>query len=260
MGAPRRLLYLVWDKVAEPHHRSGLPLVPFYWKLFKNWFPKGCLSPPLQAQFWSPHTQTHTLDNTQNGTNDAHLPEPWSTHKTITNLESMAPTWEKLLYCSGGALELSKCSYYILQWHWPNGLPRFLPCESTSSIKKISLTLGASQERTIITQREPNEAHCTLGVWLAPGGNKTAQYIHLKSMSHSAAHLIARSNLSKLETHMAYSSCWLPSVGYSLAISTLSNPMLCSIQARPTSKFLLHMGLNAHFPCAICFGPIELGG
>jgi hypothetical protein len=56
------------------------------------------------------------VDNTQNGLNNAGLSEPWSFRQLVTSLQTMAQSWEKLLFCSGGALKLSKCLYYIIHW------------------------------------------------------------------------------------------------------------------------------------------------
>ena len=41
----------------------------------------------------------------------------------ILQLQEAAQTWERLLFLSGGKLNLSKCSWYILRWEWKNGRP-----------------------------------------------------------------------------------------------------------------------------------------
>jgi hypothetical protein len=37
---------------------------------------------------------------------------------TITRLEHIAQTWEHLLHLSGGKINLSKCSWFIVRWEW----------------------------------------------------------------------------------------------------------------------------------------------
>jgi hypothetical protein len=54
------------------------------------------------------------VDDAQNGLNDAHLATPWTISDLSRRLAHMSQTWEKLLFSSGGALELSKCFYYIV--------------------------------------------------------------------------------------------------------------------------------------------------
>ncbi len=73
------------------------------------------------------HHSDAFVDDTQNGLTDTHASHPWSLNTLIRKLRKMAQTWEKILTCSGGALELSKCSYYLLYWKWENGLPQLTP-------------------------------------------------------------------------------------------------------------------------------------
>jgi len=58
------------------------------------------------------------VDDAQNGLNDLGEAEPWDLQTLQSNLQQMLHTWERLLFCSGGALELSKCFYYLLHWKW----------------------------------------------------------------------------------------------------------------------------------------------
>jgi hypothetical protein len=63
------------------------------------------------------------VDDAQNGLNNAHQATPWTISDLSRCLAHMSQTWEKLLFSSGGALELSKCFYYIVYWKWVDGLP-----------------------------------------------------------------------------------------------------------------------------------------
>ena len=36
----------------------------------------------------------------------------------LDDFEKTAQKWERLLFTSGGALELSKCSWHCLHWYW----------------------------------------------------------------------------------------------------------------------------------------------
>ena len=90
------------------------------------------------------------VDNTQNGLTDAHLNNAWPLPKLINNLQFMAQTWERILFSSGGAMELSKCSYYILYWKWGNGLPQLTPWAEFPAGAAITLTSGTSTHPTAI--------------------------------------------------------------------------------------------------------------
>jgi hypothetical protein len=97
------------------------------------------------------HSDTY-VDNTQNRLNDAFLPRSWSLQELSTTLEKTSQSWEKLLFCSGGALELSKCFYYLLYWKWVDGLPILLTNseieEQTTAIRPTTGTPTDAQKVT----------------------------------------------------------------------------------------------------------------
>ena len=198
------------------------------------------------------------VDDTQNGLSDSHLRNPWSLEQTTTKLQHMAQTWEKILSASGGALEASKCSYYILQWKWIKGLPHLIPKAEFPPRCSIELTSGTTTQA--VMQRDFNEPHKTLGVWMTPNGDDWAQVEFLRREANKVATLIASSHLTKSEAMLAYHTHWIPSVGYSLGTMTMEPRDLRSIQSQATASFLQKLGFNKHFPRAAVFGPAEMGG
>jgi hypothetical protein len=48
---------------------------------------------------------------------------PMSPHEMIHRIEKIAQNWERLLFLSGGSLNLKKCSWSMLHWEWTNGCP-----------------------------------------------------------------------------------------------------------------------------------------
>ena len=222
--------------------------------------PRGMVySSPQQNLTVSRHSDAF-VDDTQNGVNDSGLKEPWVLMKLVLQLQDMAQSWEKLLFCSGGALELSKCSYYIMHWQWPNGLPVLTSKEDSQKIHRIALTSGNNNDAQYVNQKETTEAHKTLGVWIAPDGNELAQKEHLLQDSNRIASLILRSRLSSLEAWTAYHMCWFPAISYSLGTTTLTSEDLNSVQSQSTQHFLQKFGLNKNFPRAVAFGPHQMGG
>ena len=63
-----------------------------------------------------------------------------------------------------------------------------------------------------------------------------------------------------MQAWMAYRHIWLPSVGYPLACSSLSNVQLSAIQKMAIRDFLPHLGFPRSFPRAVLYGPTECGG
>jgi hypothetical protein len=200
------------------------------------------------------------VDDTQNGLTDAHLAKVWSLKTLIVQLKQMAQTWERILHCSGGALELSKCSYYILFWKWERGLPRLTPLAEFPPESTIALTSGESSTETAILQRNFDEPHKTLGVWMTPTGEETAQMDYLRKAANQIAILISSSRLTRGEAFLAYQACWIPAVTYSIGTTTMSKSELRSVQSQALSSFLQKLGVNQHYPRAVVFGPRDMGG
>ncbi|KAI2497422.1 hypothetical protein MHU86_17080 [Fragilaria crotonensis] len=72
-----------------------------------------------QASIQSSRLVDAFVDDTSLGFTDTH-----STYEDmIQRLQAISQTWEHLLHLSGGALNLKKCSWYILYWDWKNGRP-----------------------------------------------------------------------------------------------------------------------------------------
>ena len=200
------------------------------------------------------------VDDTQNGLNDSKGKKPWTLRELLSGLTAMATTWERLLFCSGGALELTKCSYYVRYWMWQDGLPRMLSQQEIDRVAQVKPVSGNALESQLIAHCDVSKATKTLGVWLAPDGNEKAQISHLRSKATQVSSLLISSRLTKLEAQLAYIACWLPAITYALGTTTLTASALTSIQAPATQSFLQKMGLNKNHPRAAAFGPLMMGG
>ena len=200
------------------------------------------------------------VDDTQNGLTDAHLRQSWSFEQIFKNLTEMAQTWEQLLHCSRGALELNKCSYYILYWTWKKGLPSLTTIAESPSEQELKLSSGNSTATQVITRRDINEPTKTLGVWMCPNGDESAQVTHLRIEANKFASLLRSSRLSKVAAYTAYRTSWIPAVTYSLNTTTMTQREMMQIQLQATAASLQKIGVNKNFPRAVVFGPTSMGG
>jgi hypothetical protein len=91
----------------------------------------------------------------------------------MSNMQKDAQAWNNLLWCSGGKLELPKCSYHVLRFSFePNGTPN-----TNLTITDIPLQIKDSETGQFIPipTKQANDLHKTLGHWKAPNqrNNKT---------------------------------------------------------------------------------------
>ena len=130
----------------------------------------------------------------------------------------------------------------------------------SNSDQVLQIKSATSEEPQTVQRKEVSEPHKTLGVWMSPTGNDTAQFQHLQIESTMIATLIASSCLSKPEAYLAYMTSWVPAMTYSLSTTTMKEEELRSIQSQATAHFLQKMGFNRHFPREVVFGPSIMGG
>ena len=125
---------------------------------------------PEQMEFKSPDTellqQTRLIDAFADDTSLGYADAGFLTLEAlIATLNNIAQTWEKLLFYSGGALNLSKCSWYVLFWDWKLG--RLQVREIAATDRELKLTTQGTQNSTPIKRFPLTHASRILGVHLA---------------------------------------------------------------------------------------------
>jgi hypothetical protein len=87
------------------------------------------------------------VDDTDVAVNDAdHILNP---QELTTTLQIDTQHWEKLLFTSGGKLELTKCFFYLMYWQFSDdGIPSLIPKESLAY--KLMLHQGNATQPTEI--------------------------------------------------------------------------------------------------------------
>jgi hypothetical protein len=90
----------------------------------------------------------------------------------VSGMRTKAQVWEHLLWTTGGALNLSKCFYYVVAWDFHKNGTTILLNPAAMSNTEISLTNGNGNETTPhpILQQDTYEEHRRLGVWPFPSG------------------------------------------------------------------------------------------
>jgi hypothetical protein len=125
------------------------------------------------------------VDDGMPGVNDALEDSPAPLQTLLTNAQNASQSWERLLFISGGALELTKCFAYVIYWDLEHGDHRMLkPTEipggqiSGDRVQgPIQLTYGDRvDEFHWLETVDPQQGRRTLGVRIAPAGNWSDEY------------------------------------------------------------------------------------
>ncbi|KAI2491614.1 hypothetical protein MHU86_22931 [Fragilaria crotonensis] len=178
----------------------------------------------------------------------------------LQGVQYNAQLWTNLLSASGGALEISKCSCHVVQWQFSqNGSPVFKPVVQTSSIK-VEVTDPITNVTHSVKLLSPYQAHKTLGHHKDPAGTQQAQFRELKAKSDEITKFMWSYPLSRSEAWTYYYACYLPSVMYPLAASSMTKHQVHSVQRKALSILVARCGYNRNTKREILFGPASLGG
>lgn len=184
-----------------------------------------------------------------------HQPEDKS---LIQQAMADAQIWHDVLWASGGALELPKCSYQILSWKFsPLGVPSLRKTVPDTPIKVFDITRQTSQQ---IPPIPAHMAHKTLGHYKDPAGNQHRQLEELQLKCDKAADFMAMSPLNRQEAWTYYFAIFLPSVGYPLSSCHFSVNSLDKVQRRAMANIFAKCGFNRHTKREVLYGPSVYGG
>jgi hypothetical protein len=180
--------------------------------------------------------------------------------KLLDKATQDAQLWEGLLNATGGELQLSKCFYYILSWKWDkNGTPS-PQNKIEQQITPLTLKMTTNKTSEDLNQKECHESHKTLGTHKCILGKESTQYQVLLEKSNTFAERVGKAQFTHEQAGMAYSSCYIPSMVYSLTAVNLTEQQLTTIQRRATSYCTQAAGFEITFPKAVVHGPISFGG
>lgn len=177
----------------------------------------------------------------------------------ISQLQDIAQTWEHILFLSGGKLNLSKCSWYVLSWEWKNGRPNLRQISPTDAT--ISLRQGRQTQSTTIPRTDPKDSTRMLGIHMNPMGDFTYHLKQLRQKANSYATRLMSPRLTAEHIRIFYRSIYMiPSMRYSLPALAVDKETLPQVQSRVVQVMLQQMNVSSTVPTSICHGPLELGG
>jgi len=176
----------------------------------------------------------------------------------VGNLQNLAQQWERLLFSTGGALNLNKCFWFSLSWTWRDGKP--ILNTSASFPAKLQLTAGYSTNPVVIQRIEPTTAYRTLGVHITPSGSNEGAYAQLLETVLNYGQAIIGSHLSCEESVMSYVQHLFPKLRFQLPALSLSTAACDRLMSLILKAALPKMHINRNTARSIVHGPVILGG
>lgn len=186
-----------------------------------------------------------------------------STQQPLQNLfqrmQRDAQLWNDLLYCSGGKLELPKCSFHVLHF---NFLPNGKPIPSIEQFDNhIHIRDAESQTSIPIPSKRSFETHKTLGHQKSPFTSTPKREIQeLQKKAERIAILIATSPIPRHGALLAYHTIFVPSIKYTLPQSFFPQQSLDQAQRKSIQHIIAKCGYNRNTARALIYAPINYAG
>jgi hypothetical protein len=196
------------------------------------------------------------VDDCTQGVNDfsAH-PQP-SSADLIYKMQEDSQLWNDLLWTSGGALELPKCSFQMIETQWNGRGTPFL--RGGKDAPTFRVRNGA--DNVMVRQTGNYESRKSLGVHLNPAGLMKTQMDTLLAKSNKFKECILANVLSRREAQMLYHGIYLPSVTYPMAMTHLTEAECHTIETGFLQALMPRMGYARTIATAIRRAPSSWGG
>jgi hypothetical protein len=208
------------------------------------------------------------VDDAYLGTTSTHNPppaEPFATtqknHKdtVIANLQFLGQKWERLLFTTGGAINLQKSFWILMSWDWSKG--RAILSTPSTSTDTLLLTEGYNITSPIEVPRlSPYSSYKTLGVYISPSGSSNQACLILKGKAIDYGVRLMGSHLNREEALWSYLLYFIPRIGFPLPALSLTEKQCNAIQSPALKGMLPKLHLNQHTARSILYGPELYGG
>ena len=178
-------------------------------------------------------------------------------------LQTNLSRYEVYFNAAGGALNIKKCFYYLVDFVWTGTQWRY-QSNSEMQLDPIVITpttLDNSGTPQSVKWLEANDAQRTLGAFIAPDGTITKQLSVLHDKLKEWKQCLRNMNSRNLRARwLSYQNVFLRKVMYPLIGHSFGDDDLLSVQ-QPVDVEVLHiLGLNEHFPRDVLRAPMLYGG
>jgi hypothetical protein len=172
-------------------------------------------------------------------------------------LQEDSQAWEKLVYTTGGKLEVSKCKFGLFQWQYStSGEPSLVDGDTL----QLSVTSSEDQQNLLVNQLSPSTSYKYLGMHIALDGNMWSQEQSLQQLCDKFIIVFAQSSFSTMDIHQCYTTVFAPAIKYVFPGTSLSESFLYKLQLPILNLVLPKLGFNQHMPRDVVLAPLHFGG
>jgi len=110
-----------------------------------------------------------------------------SRSELIRGFRILAQSWERLLFTTGGAINLQKSFWTLIAWKWEKGVATMQRKAQVQG--ELQVTAGYSTKPVAVPRLDPQEGFRTLGVYISLNGSMklSKQKLHETSMTYATA-------------------------------------------------------------------------
>ena len=184
--------------------------------------------------------------------------EPQTEVYVQNKIKNMATIWEKLLYLTGGKLELSKCFWIPILWGSRKG--EVVLMSGQHSRTELYLVESETGEIIKIPKVTPSAAEKRLGIRYSLDGKWTGEYKYWLEYTKDFAQRVRRARLDRIGGYHAYHTLWCSKFRFSSPVVGFTIKQLSRLQQLIVGKCLSAAGYNSKMPRAVVFGTGKYGG
>ena len=171
--------------------------------------------------------------------------------------------YEEYFFTSGGSLNIKKCFYYFIGFIWTGTEWRYCDNDELNVdpvvITPTSLSMDAAPQQ--VQWYEASDAQRTLGSYIAPDGSFYKQMEILYGKLQDWQQCLRNMSSNNLHAKwLSYKNVFLKKIMYPLIGHSCDIAALDPLQKTVDREVLHLLGLNEHFPRAILYAPLKLGG
>jgi hypothetical protein len=198
------------------------------------------------------------VDDTSGSVNDFLQSTIQSPDHYIALATNDAQLWNNVLLLSGGALELTKCSYHFMYFDFTLlGHPIVKPGKISPELQ-ITFQPGSTPQP--LAFRTAYQSHKTLGTHKEPAGNQLSAWKALLKNSTNHLSIVNRSPLDPLDAWTYYHAIFIPSTTYPIVAGYVHPRQLDKIDQKARQSFLPKLGYNRNIPIPVVYGSSEYAG